>query len=1205
MADETGAGGSDPIDIQLVDKVSPTIAPKIQAIAEAAREADSSILRLRAQIQGLDASQVNKLTQAVEQNNAAYLKNETLLNKAVKAETDANIASTKLAASIQQKAAAELNAETALNRAIIAEGKATSVSVTREEKLVAEARAAQQAANAQAAYNAILEAQGVSITGRAGSPKGAVAGDTTLAGQLAAQQALEAEQSKLITSNQKFLASLQSEAATLGMSRSEILAYRAAQLGVANQAAPLIEKIKGVEEAENAVGEAAHGSSLKVRESFVLMREAIRGDTTRMAGSATLLAQAFGLLKFIASPVGLSILAVAAATGAVIVAMSRGQSEVAQYNNMLKATGDYAGYTFGALKQLEQETSQRLNVSLGRSADVYKLLVSSGKVYGSELNEIAQSSLRLGQLTGQDATSIASDFLKMQKGVTNYAIEFNSQYHLLTAAQIDYIRTLENQGRNEEAERQLSHDVYVAIANTGIEQLGFLERAWRSLGNTASSVWENLKSIGRDATAQEKVVGDLQNIANLQKQVKDGAGFSLDTVAGFGFPTLSSSQLQNQLTLAQKKLAIDQQEVGLSKTLSDGMSNFAREQQKGVEASQRLNGEWNVFDKNADIAAQKIKDFRNDLAAALKANPNDARALQDKANQPALEAAIRKKFDPADVKAENDAARAAEAHSRAIDKINVALADEQARMGMLKPIRDAQAIADRYEVSLAGTKIQMSEAEKAAILDKAKAIIQAKEVQQQEDRIYEQLLKPMEDYKNKLSAINILQQQNAITNREAAAQRLAATLALKEANDPLFKQTTGLAAQNQLLTLNSDAREIETAVYEAQLKAAEEGKPVEEGSIQRLRDMLKANQDIKLVSQQLDAIYSQNVGAMRQLAAQIVALDIAYKRGTISEGQFKLAQQQVGAEALRLKIQMGQADFSDTLLSGLSKVLQGYKGLLPTLADDFGNFFDGIANGAGQAFGAIITGSSTAQDAIHQLGVSVLSELVGALVKLGIQMLLQQAIGDSLAASALASASVMATEMATAWEPAAVSASIATFGGADAVGLEAYLAALAAGKIGSVGLPGFATGGMIQGPGTGTSDSVPIMASAGEFMVKATAVAQPGVLPLLMAINGGDPYNWLKAARVSVPHYASGGYVNAAQSVGRPLVLQFNNYGTSKEFDAEYLDENTVRIIARDEATKAVEKKTPQIMAKEAHNKNSHFRQIMASQTKISPRLGG
>lgn len=50
--------------------------------------------------------------------------------------------------------------------------------------------------------------------------------------------------------------------------------------------------------------------------------------------------------------------------------------------------------------------------------------------------------------------------------------------------------------------------------------------------------------------------------------------------------------------------------------------------------------------------------------------------------------------------------------------------------------------------------------------------------------------------------------------------------------------------------------------------------------------------------------------------------------------------------------------------------------------------------------------------------------------------------------------------------------------------------------------PGYKEGGLITGPGSGVSDSIPIMASSGEFMV--TAAATKANYPLLEAINNGE-----------------------------------------------------------------------------------------------------
>ncbi len=79
------------------------------------------------------------------------------------------------------------------------------------------------------------------------------------------------------------------------------------------------------------------------------------------------------------------------------------------------------------------------------------------------------------------------------------------------------------------------------------------------------------------------------------------------------------------------------------------------------------------------------------------------------------------------------------------------------------------------------------------------------------------------------------------------------------------------------------------------------------------------------------------------------------------------------------------------------------------------------------------------------------------------------------------------------------------------------------GLFGGVGIFGgparMATGGEVRGPGTGTSDSVPILASNGEYVVNARA-AQAN-LPLLEAINTGG-----------LPRFARGGMVGGGAGAG-------------------------------------------------------------------------
>ena len=106
----------------------------------------------------------------------------------------------------------------------------------------------------------------------------------------------------------------------------------------------------------------------------------------------------------------------------------------------------------------------------------------------------------------------------------------------------------------------------------------------------------------------------------------------------------------------------------------------------------------------------------------------------------------------------------------------------------------------------------------------------------------------------------------------------------------------------------------------------------------------------------------------------------------------------------------------------------------------------------------------------------------------------------------------------------------------------------------AAGATGFARGGPIHGPGTATSDSVPIWASAGEFMVRAAAVRKYGV-SIFHALNamrlpkgvfrGFSQGGLVDRLQVMMPpmtplRFADGGQIPALAPTGqlRPLNLQ-------------------------------------------------------------------
>ena len=144
---------------------------------------------------------------------------------------------------------------------------------------------------------------------------------------------------------------------------------------------------------------------------------------------------------------------------------------------------------------------------------------------------------------------------------------------------------------------------------------------------------------------------------------------------------------------------------------------------------------------------------------------------------------------------------------------------------------------------------------------------------------------------------------------------------------------------------------------------------------------------------------------------------------------------------------------------------------------------DGLTNGLTEALQGLARGTMTLREAVSALGQSVLD----ALTRMAAENLAQSITGGVMG----------------------------LFGGG---------AGAAAGGAGAyTGAFGFAEGGQVRGPGTPTSDSIPVWLSDTEFVTRAAVVQQPGMLNLLDDINARgwaaiDDLVWRGAA-----HHNTGG----------------------------------------------------------------------------------
>ena len=174
-----------------------------------------------------------------------------------------------------------------------------------------------------------------------------------------------------------------------------------------------------------------------------------------------------------------------------------------------------------------------------------------------------------------------------------------------------------------------------------------------------------------------------------------------------------------------------------------------------------------------------------------------------------------------------------------------------------------------------------------------------------------------------------------------------------------------------------------------------------------------------------------------------------------------------------------------------------------TLANTFKEVFDNASRSISNGLTGLIMGTQKWRQALLQVETSILTNVVQAIVSMGVRWLLTQALmavgGRAILASAVAASAPLAAAQSAIWAVPATLATIATFGGA---------AAAAPGFIGAADAItlGMAAGSFADGGYTGPGGKYDIagVVHAGEFVLPADAVNRIGLGNLEAMRAGGS-----------------------------------------------------------------------------------------------------
>lgn len=218
------------------------------------------------------------------------------------------------------------------------------------------------------------------------------------------------------------------------------------------------------------------------------------GELGVVAERAVLSAAALGT-GFLAATVGLAAYAAAA---------REGRAEQLAMEHALAMTGNAAGLTRDQMMQLAHGVEQATTLTIKQSKDLITEIVSSGKIAGDAVGVIAALSDNYANATGAKVDTLAPKLVSLFEDPAKGAAKLNETMHFLTNAQLDYIQTLVDTGREGEAQVELANRLNEVLPRHA-QELGALETVWTNVRKAASGAWDAMLAVGREDTLEEKL----------------------------------------------------------------------------------------------------------------------------------------------------------------------------------------------------------------------------------------------------------------------------------------------------------------------------------------------------------------------------------------------------------------------------------------------------------------------------------------------------------------------------------------------------------------------------------------------------------------------------------------------------------------------------------------------------------------------------
>lgn len=531
----------------------------------------------------------------------------------------------------------------------------------------------------------------------------------------------------------------------------------------------------------------------------------------------------------------------------------------------------------------------------------------------------------------------------------------------------------------------------------------------------------------------QSAVSDLTDkIANLTAErddyVQKGKQFGTTAEQGNGL-LIKAARLTDEINQLQRDRANVEEKVNNTiRTRNDAQTTLNNNMLTSMGVHDRLIEKGTVLEQVQGAVAKAFGNTANEINRANQAGQNfNPKALEISPPTDAGDKLI------LNLKEQNDLLKIQDERQRAVTKAGMEAAKSTSNVNQIESAK-----------RLAGENFDLQKAEEARKKAASEAESQGKKSASQAESIAQKLANLKQQTDLSADSTSALSREQAILNAQQslgkgatqeqialagqyAAAKWDATNAIRAqaAAEKLLPETKENASYKQdMLDLKTalDAKKISQEQYNQTSEQLEQQHQVNLAKIRAQQVVSPAQSAVAEVDpvQRLANQHTQELALIQQFEQQgVIAHQNALALRAAADTEYE--QQRIAAQ---WEIYRNQSQANELLASSL----------------------EGLQSGASSALTGLINGTQSLQEAFANIGSTILNSVITSLVQMGIEWVKAQLMGQAAAAASLTMTTTQATAAASAWAPAAMSASIATYGSAAAVGSTAYSTALFSSK---------------------------------------------------------------------------------------------------------------------------------------------------------------